>query len=302
MLQAFFDETGTNPVNDTALVLGGFLGQAEQWRLASDAWNECLGRDPAVSHFSHRKCRSQTRLLDLATVISRFPLIGFCVYIRHKSITTRDAKSMKGIAGTRPYDWVFRAATETVLKTVEQFHPGEKVDFTFDDRNELKACIPAFYQQKKIAFESCYHYAGKCEPGNDEHLPALQMADLLVGEFNDCKNKARLSVPLRIIRETNGLAEVECAPPAATNSLIAIDKRSKQIERAFISIYQEIQKVKTDKMPHDLAVRFHELRQKSAYHQELIAQHNERFKNEQCFIPIESNGSLESEAEEADES
>ena len=215
MLQAFFDETATNPNTDTALVFGGFLGQVDQWPLVSEAWNECLGSDPAIPHFSHRNCRNEKKLLDLATVISRFPLIGFCVYIRHKSIAARDASSMRGVAGTRPYDWVFRATTETVLEYIGAFHPSEKVDFTFDNRNELKVCIPYFYERKKDALISCYRHAGQCEPGDDKKSPALQMADLLAGEFNDCKKRARLSEPLRLISKTNGLIQSECAPPAA---------------------------------------------------------------------------------------
>jgi hypothetical protein len=288
MLQAFFDETGTNPNTDTALVFGGFLGQADQWPLVSEAWNECLGSDPAIPHFSHRNCRNEKKLLDLATVISRFPLIGFCVYIRHKSIAARDASSMRGVAGTRPYDWVFRATIETVLEHIGAFHPSEKVDFTFDNRTELKVCIPYFYERKNDALISCYRHAGQCEPGDDKNSPALQMADLLAGEFNDCKKKARLSEPLRLILKTNGLIQGECAPPAAMNSLIAMNKRSKQIEKEGIELFREIKSVKTDNLPHDLAVRFHEFRQKSAFHDQQIAEHNERFKNDVSFLHVQS--------------
>jgi hypothetical protein len=43
MFRAFFDESGTDPKKNKALVLGGFLGSVEEWERASDAWDACLG-------------------------------------------------------------------------------------------------------------------------------------------------------------------------------------------------------------------------------------------------------------------
>jgi hypothetical protein len=55
---------------------------------------------------------------------------------------------MKGVVGSRLYDWAFLASIEGVLEHVEGLSDEEKVDFVFDERRELDACIPAFYRAK----------------------------------------------------------------------------------------------------------------------------------------------------------
>jgi hypothetical protein len=72
------------------------------------------------------------------------------------------------------------------------------------------------------------------------------------------------------------------------SSLIAMNKRSKQIEKEGIELFQGIKSVKTDNLPVDLAVRFHEFRQKSAFHDQQIAEHNERFRNDVSFLHVQS--------------
>jgi hypothetical protein len=285
MLRAFFDETGLDPERDTALVIGGFLGRVEQWEMASDAWDECLRTPPSIEYFSHRK-HSAKKMLELARVISRFPLTGFCVYIRHKSLADRDANSMKGVAGSRPYDWAFLTAIEVVLEHVERLNNGETVDFIFDHRNELRACIPAFYRIKEGGFKSCYRHAGHCEPGNDKYSVALQMADLLAGEFNNCKETGKLSEALGVIIKANGLVQTTCAPQPEVNSVISLDKFSSQIKREFVAFLEKTKNVKEQTLTPEMAHEFHDLLKKNAYCQMEIERHSDRLEMDPNYQAI----------------
>jgi hypothetical protein len=276
MLRAFFDETGLNPKRDTALVIGGFLGQVEQWELASDAWDECLRTPPSLEYFSHREAHNDKKILELATVISQFPLKGFCVFIHHKSLVGRDKRSMKGVVGSRLYDWAFLGAIEGVLEHVESLNNGETVDFIFDDRNELNTCIPAFYWLKEAGLRSFYRHAGQCDPGDDKKVVALQMADLLAGEFNNCKETGQLSKALGVIRAANGLVEIACAPHPEVKSVLSLNKESEQIKRDAVEFLRKVKNTKEEKLPPEMARQFNDLLQRDAYSQIQLNRHNER--------------------------
>jgi hypothetical protein len=252
------------------------LGRVEQWELASDAWDECLKAPPSIEYFSHREARCEEKMLDLAKVIARFPLRGFCVYIRHKSLAARDPKSMRGVVGSRPYDWAFLGAIDVVLEHVESLKSGEKVDFIFDHRNELKACIPAFYDIKETGFKSCYRHAGQCGPGDDRCLLALRMADLLAGEFNSCKENGQLSETLRVISEATHLTQTECVPYPVVNSNISLDKASQQNTRDALAFLEKIRNVKEENLSLGMARELNELLQRDAYNRIQVKRHNDQ--------------------------
>jgi hypothetical protein len=289
MLRAFFDETGIDPELNPALVIAGFLGRVEDWEHVSDAWDECLKTPPSIEYFSHREAHSKEKMLDLAKVIARFPLRGFCVYIRHKSLAARDPKSMKSAVGSRPYDWAFLGAIDEVLEHVESLKSGEKVDFVFDHRNELKACIPAFYDIKEAGFKSCYRHAGQCDPGDDRCLLALQMADLLAGEFNSCKENGQLSDTLRVISQATHLTETECTPYPIVNANISLDRVSKQITRDAIAFLKKIRNVKEEKLSPGMAHELKELLQRDAHSRIQVNRYNDLLEldsNYQAFKKI----------------
>lgn len=60
IFRAFFDESGTSPHENKSLVMGGFVGHIDEWKQASEAWDECLQESPSINHFS----RNEANMLD----------------------------------------------------------------------------------------------------------------------------------------------------------------------------------------------------------------------------------------------
>ena len=166
VFRAFFDESGTNPKLDKALVMGGFLGRVEEWERASDAWDECLHEKPSIEYFKHSEAQSlngefaqlnrasaDAKVLALTKTIGRFGLRGFCITVLYRLFRHRDAKASQGRVGTRVYDWGFLTATSGLLQYLDDEHPGdEKIDFVFDECSQLNACIEHYNWMKTEPF------------------------------------------------------------------------------------------------------------------------------------------------------
>jgi hypothetical protein len=286
ILRAFFDETGTNPSADPALIMGGFLGQIDQWELASEAWDEYL-KLHRLDFFSHRECHDDKNKMDFAKVISRFSLRAFCVYFPHKSIASRNANSTKSVVGSRPYDWTFLTAVETVLWHVEKSKAVDEVDFVFDHRNELDACIQAFYRMKREQYRSFYRYAGQCNDGDDKKVAGLQMGDLLAGEYSKCKASGKPTAVLDLLVNANGLVETLCSPSPAINSSISLDKVSRQLEKEFGACLKKLKGMEGDRrLPTEMVIDFNELLRRSAYHQLQIDRHESRLERDPNYGTI----------------
>jgi hypothetical protein len=112
IFRAFFDETAVNPHENEAMIFGGFTGHVEEWKRASDAWDECLHASPSIDYFSHNEANildgeflrfsrsaADEKLLTLAKVIARFRLQGFCVSVPHSWFVNRALESSKGNDG-----------------------------------------------------------------------------------------------------------------------------------------------------------------------------------------------------------
>ncbi|HUB30018.1 MAG TPA: hypothetical protein VL967_09985, partial [Terracidiphilus sp.] len=160
VFRAFFDETGRNPVEDKAFVMGGFLGRVEDWLRVSDAWDECLRETPRIEFFKHsdfmtlggqfwkfNRQQADRKMLALATVISNYDLHGFCAIVPHGLIKNKPVE--KGLIGSRVYDWGFALATKLVLQHMRLQPEHEKVDFIFDKCSELRANIENFNAMKE---------------------------------------------------------------------------------------------------------------------------------------------------------
>lgn len=246
VMRAFFDESGLNPHEDKALIMGGFLGTVEEWERISDMWAECLHETPGIEYFKSDEANhlngqfqrlsypaADKKKKALAKIIGDSSLQGFCATVLYSWFQGRDPKATKGQVGTRPYDWGFLTATSGVLQYIRDVHPKEKVDFIFDERRELPPCISMFNDLKSM--EDCpwteiMRRAGTCTSGKDTEVAALQMADLLSGEFTLIGNKGnRPSDIWRLMASNHAVAHVPCEMPPPVPYLIAVQGMGKSI-------------------------------------------------------------------------
>jgi hypothetical protein len=193
-MKAFFDESGADPHKYKNLIVAGFLASAGVWEEASDAWDRCLHESPSIEYFSHDEATglegefysfgrqtADAKIVSLAKVIADFDLQGMFVFAPHDLFRERDKALLKGVVGSRVYDWGFFGATKIALQFLSERDAGnDKVDFVFDRRSELKSCIPMYELSKEVHLELMAR-AGTCIPGDDKDIVALQMADLLAG-------------------------------------------------------------------------------------------------------------------------
>lgn len=247
--RAFFDESGTNPNEDKVLIVAGFLGRVEEWEKAIDAWDECLHESPRIEFFKRHHAQSlegqfqrwkrgqaDAKVVALASVIARFKLLGFCASVPYGVLSDRELRISHGVMGARFYDWGFLAATKGVLQFVGRNYPGEKVDFVFDERKELRACIAAYYEMRADADNEIMRCAGQCDPGNDIDVPALQMADLLAWEASYTIRTETMTDAFDAIICSNGVVTIPCQPPPLLNPTLELGKLGQDAQRAAADI------------------------------------------------------------------
>ncbi|MGH9615778.1 MAG: DUF3800 domain-containing protein [Acidobacteriaceae bacterium] len=249
VMRAFFDESGLNPTEDKVLIVGGYLGSVEQWERIADAWDECLNRHPKITYFKSDEAKnlngqfyrflteaSEKKREALAGIVGESDLQGFCASVHHKWFEYRDPKATKGMVGSRVYDWGFFTATSGVLQYARDVHPGETIDFVFDERSELRGCIAIYEEMRHM--EDCpwseiMSHAGTCTPGDDKKVAALQMADLLAGEFSSIANGGNTpSVVWKILTSRRSVAHMPCQLPPDAPPLVALRSLGKAIKDA----------------------------------------------------------------------
>jgi hypothetical protein len=262
-MKAFFDESGLNPHTDKALVMGGFLSTVEEWERVSDVWDTCLHKPPEINYFKSEEARNlqgeflhfnhataEQKKNDLAAIVGASGLQGFCASVQHELLAHRDPRATKRTAGSRTYDWGFFTSTSGVLQYVRDHHPEETVDFVFDERRELGQCISLLNQLKEWAHEygpwvNVFSRVGTCTPADDQTTAALQMADLLAGEFSSMGNggdpPSEAWKRLVVRRE---IVHVFCDMPWPIPVLVALQGFGKQIQDTSGKILKRIYKEK----------------------------------------------------------
>ena len=243
VFRAFFDESGTDRTKNKAFVMGGFLGRVEQWLKASDAWEQCLHDSPRIEYFKHseyesldeefkrfNRAQADQKILALANTIGNFELRGFCSVAPHGIIASKPAE--KGLLGSRIYDWGFAGATKIVLDYMQSYPVSEKVDFVFDTRTELRANIEQFNAMKEQEFfAELMSHAGTCEPGTDDEVVALQMADLLAAEFLRAGESRIKSDAFKVIRDKNKIEYQKVTAPIQHVPMLSLMSLGAEIQR-----------------------------------------------------------------------
>jgi hypothetical protein len=262
MFRAFFDETGLDQNEDSALVLGGFFGRVEEWERASDAWDRYLLEDPKIEYFSRREANSlsgqfykfsressDAKVLGLAETVAKFNLLGFCASIPYSEFASRDAGVSRRSTGSRVYDWGFFAAISGVLGYMqEKIRNNETVDFIFDERNELRSCISTYYEMKASGMFEIFRRAGQCNPGTDDAYSALQMADLLAWEFSNYSKTKIATPPFSLIAAHNEIIPIERNVPPLLDKTFQLHKASADISAKASELLRRYHKEK-DRTP-----------------------------------------------------
>jgi hypothetical protein len=261
-LKAYFDESGLSPHGDKTLVMSGYLGTAEEQARVSEVWNACLSASPAIRYFKSDEAKNlrgeflhfnhataERKKNELAAIVGSSELQGFCISVRNELLAHRVPTATKRTAGSRTYDWAFFTATSGVLQYAQKHYPGETVDFVFDERRELPQCISFLDQLKDLAREygpwaNVFSSAGNCTSGDDKQICALQMADLLAGEFCTMGNGNPPSDSWKSLAALRGVAHIPCEMPWPIPVLVALQGMAKQIKDASGKILKRIYKDK----------------------------------------------------------
>ena len=269
VFRAFFDESGTDPKLNKALVMCGFLGRVDEWERASDAWDICLHEKPSIEYFKHSDAQSldgqfakfshasaDAKVAALTRTIFQFELQGFCITVPYRLFKHRNARATKGVMGTRVYDWGFLTATTGVLQYLDDKHPGdEKVDFVFDQRSELDACIQHYNWSKTNPFlMSTLRRAGECAPGNDRDVVALQMGDLIAWELCYRINTKEKREAFNIIAASRRLVHIDCRPPRQLPDTLALQKIGKQVQAEAANYFRRAKKGSPDRFASEAEV------------------------------------------------
>lgn len=204
-LRGFFDESAISPKDGSFLIMAGYVGTVGEFEKASDSWQECLDESPAITYYHHKEPKGAGKMLSLAKVVRNHDLQGFIITIPHAPFRNRDSRVSKSLIGTRIYDWAFIHTVVNVLEWVdENFPDGEKVDFIFENRNELKLCRKKLYDPLSAEGIGAWKRAGTCTPEEDKKVAALQMGDLLAGESLES---------IRVGKYSAGIVELARAKP-----------------------------------------------------------------------------------------
>lgn len=208
--------------------MGGFVASVDEWSRIEDAWEDCLHQHPRIEFFKNYECQNLSgqfwqfnrdqadkKMLDLAAVIGGFDLQGLCAIVPHV-LGDLDKAARKYVQqAVKVYDWGFITATKMTFQWMEPQPDSEKVDFIFDEHSALNFNIENFNSNKIDPFLADYmRHAGTCTPAEDEDVAALQMSDLLAGEFSTEGETGIRREALRIIGSKNPIGYLRCEPPA----------------------------------------------------------------------------------------
>lgn len=199
MLQAYFDDSGSNPT-DPVFVLGGLVSTVEKWEAFSDRWRRVLAQDPPLAYFKANEARNRTgdfqrgwtrelidqRIFELTEVI--------CDHAEHRisckiirSEWNHHVDSLKRIAGrelgieyTSPY-WVsfysICLGVAHIARSTDQTLP---CDFVFDEQGKLGAETVQWWQNLKTSMRPMARpFIGNAPSFHDDKVVVpLQASDL----------------------------------------------------------------------------------------------------------------------------
>jgi hypothetical protein len=201
MLKAYFDEGE----NDKVFLIGGWLADIAEWENFSQAWTTGLKVAPSIEYFKNNEAmglkeqfagwtdqQRDEKLLALARIVADHELIGFVCgvgLVTFKNLFSGSIlprKTLRSIIKyTEPYHFACQGVIAVTLgyQVLEAKNLSDPVDFVFDKGVRfLDDCVANYPRLKDVLPPAASAIAGTVDSGNDRNTPALQAADLLVGQ------------------------------------------------------------------------------------------------------------------------
>jgi hypothetical protein len=201
MLRAYFDEGN----DDKVFLIGGWLSNVAEWEQFSQEWATELKAAPSIEYFKNNEAMGfkgqfagwteesrDKKLLAFARIIAKHELVGFVVGVGLAKFTTLfggsilPKKTLRSIIKyTEPYHFACQGAISVTLgyQVLKANNLSEQVDFIFDEGVRfLDDCVANYPKLKSALPLEGAAIAGSVGSGNDRCTPALQAADMLVGQ------------------------------------------------------------------------------------------------------------------------
>jgi len=201
MLTAYFDEGE----DDKVFLIGGWLADDAVWETFSVAWTAQLKAAPSVEYFKNNDAMGlknqfadwtedsrDAKLFGLAEIIANHELVGlvggvglaqFKAMFAGSNVPLKQRRSI--VKFTDPYHIACQCVLSVTLgyQIEKAKNLVDKVNFIFDDGVPFLAdCVANYPKMLKIMPQAAQAIAGTVHSKNDRQVPALQAADLLVGQ------------------------------------------------------------------------------------------------------------------------
>jgi hypothetical protein len=201
MPTGYFDEGSDHRV----FLIGGWLADAAEWEKFSEAWTSELTATPSIKYFKNNDAMGlkgefkgwteqnrDEKLLSLARIIVRHDLTGLVGGVGLDKVenlfsgSTLPRKTLRSIIKrTEPYHFACMGVIAVTLgyQVEEAKNLTDQVDFIFDEGVKyLDDCVESYPRLKSVLPAKAGAIAGTVGSANDRTTPALQAADMLVGQ------------------------------------------------------------------------------------------------------------------------
>jgi hypothetical protein len=200
-LTAYFDEGN----DERVYLIGGWLGSATTWEQFSEAWRNELQAAPSIEYFKNNDAMGlknqfanwtqdsrDEKLLAFARIIANHELVGLVGGVGLASFNSLFAgsivpkKKLRSIVKfTEPYHFACQCVISVTFgyQVKRAKNLTDQVNFIFDEGVRfLDDCVANYPKLIKVLPPEAAPLAGTVKSANDRLTPALQAADMLVGQ------------------------------------------------------------------------------------------------------------------------
>lgn len=207
-LQSYADDSCSN-TGDRLLFMGGLVGTAENWANFSDDWEAALKRTPSIAYlkmveaqnlkgeFRHwKEAARNEKLLDLAAVIRRYPLLTFQMSVGQKAFREYVSPHAPRAIAKPHFVTNFQVISGISQYFMDQGVKG--IEFIFDQQEGVDADVLLFfeYMSKNIPDSARELISGFPQFRNDKELMPLQAADMVAWTVRRADQMGEDSLPI----------------------------------------------------------------------------------------------------------